>query len=71
MGSLPRPRLTDDQIIRLYRDEMKTQAWLGLKARMSCAQIREVLVRNGVRIRGQQEALRLSIRARPRRPASA
>lgn len=67
MGSLPRPRLTEAEIVRFYCDEMKPQAWIGLKARLSTAQVRDILVASGVRIRGQQEAMRLNIRARPRR----
>lgn len=67
MGSFPRPRLTDDEICQQYR-EGKSQAWLGLKARLSSARIREILVARGVRIRQSSEALRLSVRARPRKP---
>jgi hypothetical protein len=67
---LPRPRLSDEQIIAEYAAG-KPQAWIGLKARLSTAQVRAILVAHGVHIRGQQEALRLSIRSRARRPASA
>jgi hypothetical protein len=70
MGSLPRPRLSETEIVHLYQHEQKSQAWLGLKARLSSARVRDVLVAHGVHIRQSSESIRLSIRARPRKPPS-
>jgi hypothetical protein len=59
-------RLTDAEIVSEYAAG-KSQAWLGLKARLSSAQVRALLVAHGVRLRGQAEALRLELRTRPAR----
>jgi hypothetical protein len=70
MGTLPpRQRLSDSQIVDEYIAG-KSQGYLSLKARISCSRVREILVANDVRIRQSSEALRLSIRARPRKPPS-
>lgn len=63
MGTLFRPRLTDTQIVEEY-NAGKTQAWLGLKARLSSVQVRAILVANGVRLRTSPEVRRLAVRAR-------
>lgn len=63
VGSLPRPRLSPEQIVEEY-NAGKTQAWIGLKARLSSARVREILVANGVRLRTSPEARRLAVRAR-------
>jgi hypothetical protein len=68
MGTLKLQRLTDEEIIQQYRDGA-SQGLLSLKARISCAKIRDILVRNRIHIRSQPEALRLELRTRPRRRA--
>lgn len=65
MGSLAKQRLTDEQIIQQYRDGA-SQGLLSLRARISCAQVRDILVRNKIRVRGAPEALRLELRMRRR-----
>jgi hypothetical protein len=72
MGSLPRPRvasprLTDDQIVAEYAAG-EGLAMLGLRARLPTATVRAILVARGVRIRGQAETLRLTLRARTWQP---
>jgi hypothetical protein len=64
VGSYPRQRLSDEDLCRLYVDEQKTQAWLGLKARLSSARVRDILVANGVRLRTSPEVRRLAVRTR-------
>lgn len=51
-------------IVRLYRDEEKSQAWIGLKARLSSVQVRTILIEAGVRLRTSPEVRRLAVRAR-------
>ncbi len=63
MGSLKFQKLSDDQICRQYAAG-DSQGLLSLKARISTAQVRAILVARGVRLRGQQEALRLALRTR-------
>jgi hypothetical protein len=51
-------------IVRFYRDDEKSQAWIGLKARLSSVQVRAILVENGVRLRTSPEVRRLAVRTR-------
>jgi hypothetical protein len=69
MGSLKIQRLSDAEICQQYRDG-QSQGYLSLKARISTAAVRTILVAHGVRVRQSAEALRLSLRARPRKPPS-
>jgi hypothetical protein len=63
VGSMKTQRLTDEEIAAEYRAG-KSQAWLGLKARLSSAQVRSILVALQVPLRSQQEVLRLALRTR-------
>jgi hypothetical protein len=64
VGSLlPKQRLSDAEICAEYLAG-RTQAWLGLKARMSSARVREILIANGVRLRTSPEVRRLAVRTR-------
>ena len=69
MGTLKIQRLSDDEICQQYRDGA-SQGYLSLRARISCAKIRDILVTHGVRVRQSPEAIRLELRTRPRRRAA-
>lgn len=72
MGSLPRPRpgrLSDAEICQRYRDG-ESQGMIGLRARLSSAQVRAVLIAHDVRIRHSAEALRLHLRTAPPRAST-
>lgn len=66
MGSLPRPKLSPEQIVAHYLAG-ESLGLLSLKARLPTSRVREILVGNGVRIRQAPEAIRLELRLRPRR----
>jgi hypothetical protein len=70
VGSFPRQRLSDEEICQRYRDGGESQGMIGLRARLSCAQVRAVLEANNIRIRQSAEALRLSLRTRPPRAST-
>lgn len=63
MGSLRYQKISDAEIVRCYA-EGNSQGLISLKARISTAQVRDILVANHVRLRGQQESLRLALRGR-------
>lgn len=63
MGSLRIQRLTDAEILARYRAG-ESQGLIGLRARLSSARVRDILVHHGVRLRSSQEALRLALRTR-------
>ena len=67
MGTARLQRLTDDEIVARY-NAGESQSLIGLRARLSTAQVRAVLVGLGVRIRPSAETLRLTLRTRPRKP---
>jgi hypothetical protein len=63
VGTLNLQKLSDDEICQRYAHG-DSQGLLSLKARISTAQVRAILQARGVRLRGQQESLRLSLRTR-------
>jgi hypothetical protein len=67
MGTLHRQRLSDAEIVRRYRDDGESRGMIGLRAKISDAQVTTILIRAGVRIRGPNEALRLAITQRKAR----
>jgi len=70
MGTINKiQRLTDDQIVAEYTAGA-SQGWLSLRARISQAQVRDVLIAKGVRIRQSAEALRLHLRTAPPRAST-
>lgn len=67
MPTLRRQRLSDAEIVRRYRDDGESRGMVGLRAKISDAQVMTILIRHGVRIRGTNEALRLAITQRKAR----
>ena len=63
VGTFKIQRLTDDQIVSQYLAG-ETQGMLSLRARISQAAVRDILIRHGVRLRTSQETLRLTLRTR-------
>jgi hypothetical protein len=63
LGTLNLQKLSDDEICARYRAG-ESQGFIGLRARLSCYQVRDILKRHGVRLRTSSEALRLALRTR-------
>jgi hypothetical protein len=63
VGSFKIQRLSDTDIVAQYLAG-EAQGVLGLRARISQAQVRDILLRHGVRLRTSSETLRLTLRTR-------
>jgi hypothetical protein len=61
VGTLKFQKLSDDEICQRY-EAGDSQGLISLKARISTAQVRAILQGRGVRLRGQPESVRLSLR---------
>lgn len=67
MGSLPRPpALTEDEIVARYRAG-EARGMIGLRARVSDARVKEILLAAGIELRSQREVVALIATGRRRR----
>lgn len=69
MGTRRYQKISDAEICQLYRDGQSAGV-IGLRARISSVQVRDILTAHGIRIRQSAEALRLHLRTAPRRAST-
>jgi hypothetical protein len=67
MGSVKRPVMPVEEIVRLYVDGGESAGMVSLRARIPTYRVREILQANGVHVRGPGEAVRLALSQRRQR----